>query len=66
VPWTGAGAVSGAVQHLARGFTSRIARRFPLVTLCLYDARRFTSLDVVEALRVHPDLLDYPADRVID
>jgi transcriptional repressor of dcmA and dcmR len=54
------------LREYERGFTSRIARRFPLVTLCLYDARRFTSLDVVEALRVHPDLLDYPADRVID
>ena len=43
----------------------RIAKRFPLVTLCLYDVRRFESLEVVKALQVHADMFRYPAERLL-
>ncbi len=33
-----------------------IAKRFPTVTLCQYDARAFTGEVVFHALRAHPDL----------
>jgi hypothetical protein len=39
------------------------SRRLPLVSLCLYDVRRFSSLDVVRALRGHGDTFRYPAER---
>jgi hypothetical protein len=39
------------------------SRRLPLVSLCLYDVRRFSSLDVLRALRGHGDSLRYPAER---
>ena len=37
-----------------------IARRFPVVTLCLYDARAFSGLGLFEALKGHPDNFCYP------
>jgi transcriptional repressor of dcmA and dcmR len=41
-----------------------IARRFPVVTLCLYDVRRFQSLEVVGALKGHADAFRYPVERL--
>jgi excisionase family DNA binding protein len=40
-----------------------VAMRFPLVTLCLYDVRQFSSLDLLRALRGHGDGFRYPVDR---
>jgi excisionase family DNA binding protein len=42
-----------------------IARRFPLVTLCLYDVRRFSTLDALRALRGHGDGFRYPVERLL-
>jgi excisionase family DNA binding protein len=41
-----------------------IAARFPVVTLCMYDVRRFESLEVVQALKSHTDMYRYPAERL--
>ena len=40
-----------------------VAARFPLVSLCLYDVRQFSSLDSLRALRGHGDGFRYPVDR---
>lgn len=45
-----------------RGY-EEIAARFPLVSLCLYDVRQFSSLDALRALRGHGDGFRYPVDR---
>lgn len=42
------------------GYAERIARRFPVATLCLYDVRRFSGSDLLEALRRHRDLFRNP------
>jgi excisionase family DNA binding protein len=42
-----------------------IARRFPVVTLCLYDVRRFESPEVIRALKAHADAFRYPVERLI-
>jgi excisionase family DNA binding protein len=42
-----------------------IAQRFPVVTLCLYDVRRFSGLDALRALRGHGDGLRYPVERLL-
>ncbi len=34
----------------------RMARRFPLVTLCAYDARQFSGETVLRMLKAHPDM----------
>jgi excisionase family DNA binding protein len=43
----------------------QVSRRLPLVSLCLYDVRRFSSLDAVTALHGHGDGFRYPVDRWI-
>jgi len=43
----------------------RMLRGFPLVSLCLYDARRFSSLDTLRALHGHGDGFRYPVERWI-
>lgn len=48
-----------------RGYDELLARRFPLITLCLYDAREFSSLDALRALRGHADGFRYPAERFL-
>jgi transcriptional repressor of dcmA and dcmR len=40
-----------------------LSRRFPVVSLCLYDVRRFSSLDALRALRGHGDGFRYPVER---
>jgi transcriptional repressor of dcmA and dcmR len=34
----------------------RMARRYPLVTLCAYDARKFSGETILRMLKAHPDL----------
>jgi hypothetical protein len=40
-----------------------MSRRFPVVSLCLYDVRRFSSLDALSVFREHGDGFRYPAER---
>ena len=47
------------------GYEQRIARRFPVVTLCQYDVRRFSSIAILDALKAHRDSFQYPAERVL-
>jgi excisionase family DNA binding protein len=47
------------------GYDLRISGRFPVVTLCQYDVRRFSSIAVLDALKAHRDSFQYPAERVL-
>ena len=51
---------STAVMEYERAYATTIANRFPVVTLCQYDARYFSGVDLVGALRTHPDTLQHP------
>jgi transcriptional repressor of dcmA and dcmR len=42
-----------------------IARRYPVVTLCAYDARRFSGVGLLEALKTHRDTFRYPLERAL-
>jgi transcriptional repressor of dcmA and dcmR len=42
-----------------------IARRFPVVTLCAYDVRKFSGIDVLDALKAHRDTFRYPLERAL-
>jgi transcriptional repressor of dcmA and dcmR len=42
-----------------------IARRFPVVTICAYDVRRFSGVAVLDALKAHRDTFRYPIERVL-
>jgi excisionase family DNA binding protein len=53
------------VMDYERGYDRLMARRFPVVTLCMYDVRRFDSVAVIRALREHRDTFRYPAERLL-
>lgn len=42
-----------------------IARRYPVVTLCAYDARKFSGVEILNALKGHRDIFRYPLDRAL-
>lgn len=52
-----------ALAEYERSYNEILLRRFPVVSLCLYDVRRFSSLDVHSALRGHGDGFRYPVER---
>jgi transcriptional repressor of dcmA and dcmR len=54
-----------ALVEYEAGYDERIARRFPVVSLCQYDARRFSSLAILAALRGHRDTFRYPIERLL-
>ena len=35
-----------------------VGKRFPSITVCQYDVRRFSGQAVLAALRAHPDIRD--------
>jgi len=45
-------------------YDTRIARRYPVVTLCLYDVRAMTTADLLSALKLHPDTFRHATDRL--
>ena len=60
-----AGMTLDEVMEYEAGYDRILARRFPLVTLCLYDVRRFESLEVLKALQGHSDMFRYPPERLL-
>jgi excisionase family DNA binding protein len=42
-----------------------IARRFPVVTVCAYDARKFSGVDLLDALKAHRDTFRYPLESAL-
>jgi excisionase family DNA binding protein len=67
------GDASGFVQAASREellqyeakYDQRIARRFPVVTMCQYDVRQFSGLLVLDALRAHPHCFGQSAERIL-
>jgi excisionase family DNA binding protein len=53
------------VVDYERLYDQRIAKRFPVVTLCQYDARLLSGGDVAGILACHADEFAYPAPRLI-
>ena len=46
-------------------YDRRFGHALPIIALCLYDVRRFSSLSLLEALRGHPDTFRYPVEQWI-
>ena len=46
-------------------YERRIARQFPVVTLCQYDAGRLSGGELLGTLQVHPDVLRYSPRAVL-
>jgi transcriptional repressor of dcmA and dcmR len=51
--------VDAAVEYEV-GYDRLLAQRFPVVTLCQYDVRRFAGLDILKLLGCHQDTFRYP------
>jgi transcriptional repressor of dcmA and dcmR len=44
---------------------SELAQRFQVATLCLYDVRHASGLDVLDVLQCHDDFFPHPADGLV-
>jgi transcriptional repressor of dcmA and dcmR len=55
---------AGFAQYEA-AYDQFIARRYPIVTLCVYDVRRFSGTDMLRALKAHRDTFRYPIERAL-
>jgi transcriptional repressor of dcmA and dcmR len=55
--------VDDLIDYEAR-YDARIGRRYPVVTLCLYDIRAINSGDLLAALKLHPDTFRHSTDRL--
>jgi excisionase family DNA binding protein len=42
-----------------------VAQTYPVVTLCVYDARKFSGVEVLNALKGHRDTFRYPLERAL-
>jgi excisionase family DNA binding protein len=49
-----------AIVEYEEGFDQLIVQRYPSKTLCGYDARKFDGVEIMNALRCHPDTLRHP------
>ena len=47
------------------GYDRMIARKYPVVTICTYDARKFSGVEVLDALKGHRDTFRYPLERAL-
>jgi hypothetical protein len=44
---------------------NELAQRLRVPTLCLYDVRHSSGLDVLDVLQCHQDFFPHPVDRVV-
>jgi excisionase family DNA binding protein len=56
---------SEALLEYEACYDERISRRYPVDTLCAYDARRMSGVEILDALKGHPDIGRYPLDRAL-
>lgn len=46
-------------------YNQTLAHRYPVVSLCQYDARKFSGTSIVNALKTHEDTFQYPLARFV-
>jgi len=47
------------------GFERRIVSQFPVVALCAYDARKFSGVELLDALKDHNDTFRFPMGKTL-
>lgn len=52
-------------EEYEAGYDHAISYRYPVVTLCVYDVRKFSGVEVLNALKGHRDNLRYPLERAL-
>jgi excisionase family DNA binding protein len=58
----------GSAQRFAEyeaAYDQFIVRRYPVVTVCAYDVRKFSGVEVLDALKAHRDTFRYPLERAL-
>jgi hypothetical protein len=58
-------ATEAAVGEYEADFDRLIARNYPVRTLCTYDARKFSGVEVLSALKGHRDIFRHPLERAL-
>ena len=53
------------VMDYERQYDDAIAHRFPVTTLCLYDARTLSGVDASRLLGLHGDMFRYPVETLV-
>jgi excisionase family DNA binding protein len=56
---------AGELMEYEAGLDDKILARFPVGILCLYDARKFKGVELLNALKTHRESLRYPLGRVL-
>jgi excisionase family DNA binding protein len=56
---------SKQMVELELGFERLIVPRFPVMAICAYDARKFTGVELLDALRDHEDMDRVPIGRTL-
>ena len=54
-----------AVVEYESDYDRLIARDYPVLTLCTYDARKFSGVEVLHALKGHRDIFRFPLERAL-
>ena len=52
--------------ELELGFESLIVPNYPVMALCAYDARKFTGVELLDALKDHADTYRFPMRTLAD
>jgi hypothetical protein len=47
------------------GLDHKIVSKFPVAILCAYDARQFSGVELLNALKTHRDTFRYPLGRML-
>jgi excisionase family DNA binding protein len=56
-------ASAASLAEYEAAYDRHIARKYPVVTICLYDGRKYSGVEVVNALEGHPDTFRYPLEK---
>lgn len=59
------GLAVGELIEFELRYNQFLAHRSPVVSVCQYDARRFSGVAILDALKCHEDTFDYPLRRFL-
>ena len=54
------------LTRFENAYSHNLARRFPVISLCQYDARRFSGTGILRSLKCHEDTFKYPLARFLN
>jgi hypothetical protein len=54
-----------SIIELEAAYNRHIARKYPVVTMCLYDVRKFSGVEILNALKGHVDMFRYPVEKAL-